>query len=67
MDIKGGIRDMKEYRYKSEITKEQYEDLARLTDILGNGVTKEEYNTILKIFHDVARRILKEGDKEEDK
>lgn len=59
---------MKEYyRYKSEITKEQYEDLVRLADILGNGVTKEEYNIILKIFHDVTRRILKEGDKEEDK
>ena len=59
---------MKEYyRYKSEITKEQYKDLVRLADILGNGVTKEEYNIILKIFHDVARRILKEGDKEEDK
>ena len=59
---------MKEYyRYKSEITKEQYKDLVRLADILGNGVTKEEYNIILKIFHDVTRRILKEGDKEEDK
>ena len=59
---------MKEYyRYKSEITKEQYEDLVRLADILGNGVTKEEYNIILKIFHDVTRRILKEGDNEEDK
>lgn len=59
---------MKEYyRYKSEITKEQYKDLVRLADILGNGVTKEEYNIILKIFHDVTRRILKEGDNEEDK